>query len=153
MTKLSIFLYLADVLDNLASIFIGLSFATVACVFIAIVVWSVNAADSVTDDDKNGSKGKELNRFFRRTYKRMVIISILSLLFAFGGQAVIPTKKTMYMIAGVELVDAFSKTETAKFLTNETKNVITDITSIIHSYAEEKTGGKTNKLTEPKDNQ
>lgn len=141
MTKLSIFLYVADVLDNLSDIITGFCVATVLSVIIAVIVWSVNAAEptAFTDEDK---KDNTLTKFFRNTYKRMVIICIACLVVFFGGRAIIPTKQTMYMIAGVEMVDSFAKSDTGKFLTTETKSVISDITSIIHSYAEEKTGGK-----------
>jgi hypothetical protein len=48
--------------------------------------------------------------------------------------ALIPSEKSVYMVAGIELVNQFSKTETAKELGDSGMSIVKDITSIIHKY-------------------
>ena len=132
MTKLSIFLYAADALDSIST-FCGAFGVIAAAIFVilgiaTIMSWVV--IDSSDDD--------ECAQWCRAHTKRMLIIPIIAMFFFFGVSTLIPEKKTMYMIAGVEMADMFSQTDTAKELSNEVKGVLTDITSIIHSYAHEK---------------
>ena len=131
MTKLSLFLYAADALDSIsdfcvafgviaAAIFVILGIAT-------IMSWVV--IDSSDDDD--------CAQWCREHTKRILFIPVIAMFFFFGASTLIPEKKTMYMIAGVEMADMFRQTDTAKELSNEMKGVLTDITGIIHSYAHE----------------
>lgn len=48
--------------------------------------------------------------------------------------ALVPSEKAVYMVAGIELVNQFSKTETAKELGDNGMSIVKDITSIIHRY-------------------
>lgn len=62
---------------------------------------------------------------------------ILSLIIAimFGlTAALLPSEKAIYMVAGIELVNKFSKTETAKELGDDGMSIVKDITTIIHDY-------------------
>ena len=62
---------------------------------------------------------------------------ILSLIIAimFGLTAsLLPSGKAIYMVAGIELVNKFSKTETAKELGDDGMSIVKDITTIIHDY-------------------
>ena len=131
MTKLSLFLYAADALDNISGFFItfGVLAASIFVIFsiMSIASWVVKGA---SDDDKSAE-------WTRAHTKRMVIIPIIAMFFFFGASALIPAKKTMYMIAGVEMADMFRQTDTAKELSKEMKGVLSDITGIIHSYANE----------------
>ena len=132
MTKLSLFLYAADALDSIST-FCG-AFGVIAIIIFVIFgianIMSWLVIDSIDDDDSA--------QWWRDHTKRILIIPILAMFFFFGVSTLIPEKKTMYMIAGVEMADMFSQTDTAKELSNEVKGVLTDITSIIHSYAHEK---------------
>ena len=131
MTKLSLFLYAADILDNIST-FCG-TFGVIAIIIFIIfgianiVSWLV--IDTIDDND--------CAQWWRDHTKRTLIIPILAMFFFFGVSTLIPEKKTMYMIAGVEMADMFRQTDTAKELSNEMKGVLTDITGIIHSYAHE----------------
>ena len=131
MTKLSLFLYAADALDSISSFFIAFGGIAIAVFVIfgimSIVSWVVKGS---SDDD-------EIAEWTRAHTKRMVIIPIIAIFFFFGASALIPEKKTMYMIAGVEMADMFRQTDTAKELSKEMKGVLSDITGIIHSYAHE----------------
>lgn len=132
MTKLSLFLYAADALDSIST-FCG-AFGVIAIIIFVIFgianIMSWLVIDSIDDDDSA--------QWWRDHTKRILIIPILAMFFFFGVSTLIPEKKTMYMIAGVEMADMFSQTDTAKELSNEVKGVLTDITSIIHNYAHEK---------------
>ena len=123
MTKLSLFLYAADALDSIGE------FCVVFGV-IAAIIFVIFCMIATFDDDDTAE-------WLRAHTKRNLIIPIVAMFVFFGTSALIPEKKTMYMIAGVEMADMFSQTDTAKELSNEMKGVLTDITSIIHSYANE----------------
>ena len=131
MTKLSLFLYAADALDSMSNFLVafGVIAAIVFVIFgiLCIVSWVVKGS---SDDD-------EVTEWGRAHTKRMVIIPILVMFFFFGTSALIPEKKTMYMIAGVEMADMFRQTDTARELSKEMNGVLNDITGMIHSYAHE----------------
>ena len=132
MTKLSLFLYAADALDSISSFCSAFGVIAVACFIIFVIANIVSwlVVDSIDDN--------ECAQWWREHTKRTLIIPILAMFFFFGVSTLIPEKKTMYMIAGVEMADTFRQSDTAKELSNEVKDVLTDITSIIHSYAHEK---------------
>ena len=129
MTKLSIFLYAADVLDSISTFCSAFGAIAVVCFIILgianIMSWSVVGS---RDDDN-------CTRWVRMHTKRSLIIPVIAMFFFFGASTLIPEKKTMYMIAGVEMADMFRQTDTASELSKEMKGVLTDITGIIHSYA------------------
>lgn len=131
MTKLSLFIYAADALDSISDFFVAFG-VIAAVVFVilcisTIVSWIVKGS---SDDDKCA-------QWFREHTKRMLFIPMLAMFFFFGSSALIPEKKTMYMIAGVEMADVLRQTDTAKELSKEMKSVLSDITGMIHSYANE----------------
>lgn len=131
MTKLSLFLYAADALDSISHFCIAFGILAAVCFLIlcilTIVAWEVT--DSSNDD--------KCAKWFREHTKRTLFIPMLATFFFFGASALIPEKKTMYMIAGVEMADMFRQTDTAKELSKEMKSVLIDITGMIHSYANE----------------
>ena len=131
MTKLSLFLYAADVLNSISDFFIA--FGVIATIVFAIFGIANIAAWAVlgSRDDDEGAQ------WFRDHAKRTLIIPALVMFLFFGASALIPEKKTMYMIAGVEMADMFRQTDTARELSKEMKGVLSDITGIIHSYAHE----------------
>lgn len=130
MTKLSLFLYAADALDSVDSIFIGLG--VVSCI-IALILGICICCAWFDDDCKRDESGL----WFRKHTVAILVTSILVVISSFGAAAAIPEKQTMYMIAGVEMANEFRQTETAHELSAEMKSVLHDITGIIHSYAAE----------------
>lgn len=62
-----------------------------------------------------------------------IIAWVFTLIFATIG-ALMPSEKAVYMVAGIELVNQFSKTETAKELGDSGMSIVKDITTIIHNY-------------------
>lgn len=135
MTKLSLFLYSADVLESISSFLFVFG---VIAIILAIILCIITLAAWFDDDCKHDDGAT----WIRNHTKRMIAVPILIAMFFFGASTLIPEKKTMYMIAGVEMADMMIQTETAKTVSNEMKNVLTDITSIIHSYASEKTSNQ-----------
>lgn len=130
MTKLSLFLYGADVLDSLSDIFVGVGI--VLCIvgfFVGIFVCMSWFNENSRDDE--GCK------WFRKHTVAVILVTMLAIFSSFGVSALIPEKKTMYMIAGVEMAEMFRQTDTARELSKEMKGVLSDITGIIHSYAHE----------------
>ena len=62
-----------------------------------------------------------------------IVLCILTFVFAIVG-SFMPSEKSVYMVAGLELVNQFSKTETAKELGDNGMSIVKDITTIIHNY-------------------
>lgn len=141
MTKLSLFLYTADILDNIST------FCSAFGVIAIIIFVFFGIANIMSWLVINSCYDEECSQWVRAHSKRTLIIPIIAMFFFFGVSTLIPEKKTMYMIAGVEMADTFRQTDTAKELSNEVKGMLTDITSIIHSYAHEK-GANTQKEAE-----
>ena len=67
------------------------------------------------------------------SYRVGIIAWVLAIIFATMG-ALMPSEKSVYMVAGIELVNQFSKTETAKELGDSGMSIVKDITQIIHNY-------------------
>ena len=130
MTKLSLLIYATDVLDGISDVCSALG-ALAIVIFIIFVTLNIASWTSLYSYDD------EFPQWFRTHTKRTLIIPVIAMFFLLGASVIIPEKKTMYMIVGIEMADMFSQTDTAKELSNEVKSVLTDITGIIHSYANE----------------
>lgn len=65
--------------------------------------------------------------------KWLVIAFTLTIVFALMA-AIMPDRKTVYMVAGVETINRFSQTEVAKELGESGMNIVRDITTMIHTY-------------------
>lgn len=121
MTKLSIILYLADVVKNLSTL------SLILCIIslISAIVFGVCAVDpdnSLSDNFKAGC---------RKIFCKALLFCVIG----FTGYSILPEKKTIYMIAAVECASAFTETKTAKILTTTGKTLLNDVSSVIHSYA------------------
>lgn len=67
------------------------------------------------------------------SYRVGIIAWVFALIFTAIG-ALMPSEKAVYMVAGIELVNQFSKTEIAKELGASGMSIVKDITQIIHNY-------------------
>lgn len=120
MTTLSIFLYLADILHSLSSF---VTLGGILCVFAPF------GAFMMQDEFNIENPGKCI--------KWCIPLAALCFLIA----CVIPDKKTMYMIAGVELAnsvmqsDDFNKVK--NYLGETGVTMIDDIKSLIHAEAQD----------------
>ena len=101
---------------------IGIAFIIMAVIaFIIGGIFMINLFDT-------GDNEKQV--FSRRAG---IIAWVFTLIFATIG-ALMPSEKAVYMVAGIELVNQFSKTETAKELGDSGMSIVKDITQIIHNY-------------------
>ena len=101
---------------------IGIAFIIMAVIaFIIGGIFMINIFDTC-DNEKQS--------FIKRSG---IIAWVFTLIFATIG-ALMPSEKAIYMVAGIELVNQFSKTETAKELGDSGMSIVKDITTIIHNY-------------------
>lgn len=101
---------------------IGIAFILMAVIaFIIGGIFMINIFDT----------GDKENQVFSR--RAGIIAWVFTLIFATIG-ALMPSEKAVYMVAGIELVNQFSKTETAKELGDSGMSIVKDITQIIHNY-------------------
>ena len=128
MTKLSLFLYGADALDSIGDIFTGIGIVMAILAFFLI---AFTCAAWLDQDLKNDPAAA----WFRKHTIGVIAGMLVAVFGSFTVSAAIPEKQTMYMIAGVEMANEFGQTNTARELTSEMKDVLHDITGIIHSYA------------------
>ena len=101
---------------------IGIAFILMAVIaFVIGGIFMINLFDTC-DNEKHA--------FFKRFG---IVVWVFTLIFATIG-ALMPSEKAVYMVAGIELVNQFSKTETAKELGDSGMSIVKDITTIIHNY-------------------
>ena len=117
-SSLSLIVLLGGVCEKLSLAFLIL--AIISLVFGIIFLINLYC------DSYSGEKEKLLRRGGILALVFTVVFSITA--------ALIPSEKAVYMVAGIELVNQFSKTETAKELGDSGMSIVKDITSIIHKY-------------------
>lgn len=101
---------------------IGIAFIIMAVItFIIGGLFIINFFDTCEKDKQQFS------------HRAGIIAWVFTLIFATIG-ALMPSEKAVYMVAGIELVNQFSKTETAKELGDSGMSIVKDITQIIHNY-------------------
>lgn len=101
---------------------------SICCILLAVVTFAIGTLFILNVFINNYSDEKE------KMLRRGGIVSwILTFVFAIIG-ALMPSEKAVYMVAGIELVNQFSKTETAKELGDNGMSIVKDITTIIHNY-------------------
>lgn len=119
MTTLSIFLYLADILNSL-SVFVIIG--GILCVFVVFRI--------LLQDEFNIENPGEC-------FKLCIPIAVLCFLIA----CIIPDKKTVYMIAGVELANSVMQSDdfnnVKNYLGETGVTMIDDIKTLIHAEAQE----------------
>ena len=68
------------------------------------------------------------------TSKKWPIICYVAMLVLAIAAAMMPDKRTVYMVAGVETINKFSQTEVAKELGDSGMSIVKDVTTMIHTY-------------------
>lgn len=68
------------------------------------------------------------------TSKKWPVICYVATLVLAIAAAMMPDKKTVYMVAGVETINKFSQTEVAKELGDSGMSIVKDVTTMIHTY-------------------
>ena len=102
-----------------------------------IILFCCSAEDEI---DWSKSYGK-------KWLKYSIIAAIVGALCMFIS-ALIPTKKAVYMIAGIQAAEYLSQTETAKEIGNEGIKIFKDVGTIIHSYATDAVSTVKEKVTD-----
>lgn len=100
----------------------------ICCILLAIVTFVIGGIFMMNLFSNNYTI--DLDKILRRGG---IILWILTFVFAIVG-SFMPSEKSVYMVAGIELVNQFSKTETAKELGDNGMSIVKDITTIIHNY-------------------
>ncbi len=99
----------------------------IAFLILAVIAFVIGGLFIITHFD---TCDKDKQVFCR---KAGIIAWVFTLIFVTIG-ALMPSEKAVYMVAGIELVNQFSKTETAKELGDNGMSIVKDITTIIHNY-------------------
>lgn len=119
MTTLSIFLYLAYILNSLNTF---VAIVGILCVFVPFFAFLLQYEFNIENPSKY--------------FKLCIPIAVLCFLIA----CVIPDKKTMYMIAGVELTNSVMQSEdfnkVKSYLGETGVTMIDDIKALIHAEAQ-----------------
>lgn len=133
---LMIIIYMADVLDNVQFIAIGFGIVATIVAMVTLLIAAVSTPPSYNERYKSADISDRAHKGCIKYGRMSLVIGVVLLSFA----AVLPSKTAVYTIAGVMCVDKLSKTEFAQDIGKEGKQLIKDVTSMIHSYA-----GKLNK--------
>ena len=99
----------------------------VAFIILAVITFVLGGVFMLTHFD---TCDKDKQAFCKRS---AIVALAFTLIFATIG-ALMPSEKSVYMVAGIELVNQFSKTDTAKELGDSGMSIVKDITTIIHNY-------------------
>jgi hypothetical protein len=137
-TTLSILVYLAEVIERVEAVTFGLGlfFGISAC--ISLIIMGCCAAENEFDTSKTGVK----------KWCKYTFISVIVAVVFIALSALVPTKKAVYMIAGIQAAEYLVNTETAKDIGNEGVKIFKDVGTIIHSYAVDAVGTVKEKVTD-----
>lgn len=119
MTKLSLLIYLADVASTANGWAIGFG----VCFGVVLVVLGIIALAAIESHDEIPYG------------KKTLLVTTLLFMVSIGASVLVPSQKTIYLIAGVEAAKELSNTEIAKEAGSEAISVMKDVTKIIHGYA------------------
>lgn len=119
MTTLSLILFLAPICEKLtfACIMLATLFAVIALCYIVYMCGGFTYAGE--------PKG---------TSKKWPVICLIVAFFCSIAAGLLPDRRTVYMVAGVETINKFSQTEVAKELGENGMSIVRDITTMIHTY-------------------
>lgn len=132
MTKLSFLIYLADVASTANGWAVGFG-----VVFGIILIILAVIAIAATEENEKVPYGK-----------KTILFVTISFMISIGSSVLLPSQKTIYLIAGVEAAKELSSTAVAKEAGSEAISIMKDVTSIIHSYAKKTKDDITKKPSE-----
>jgi hypothetical protein len=115
MNTISIFLYLADVIGKISFIFVMMGLVLIAC----SVVWFISTAIYNENQNYSWSKGEKKPYPVKQSTK---LVALAFLLFTIAG--LIPSKDTMYLIAGSEIGETVVSSPEAKEILKDIRDVI-----------------------------
>ena len=85
------------------------------------------------------------NKFPYPYGKRTIFVLAILFMISIVASVLVPSQKTVYLIAGVEAAKELSNTEIAKEAGSEAISVMKDVTKIIHGYAKKASDDNTEK--------
>ena len=121
-TTLSILVYIAEVVEKVSGAILGTGICLGTLSLISLIVMGYCAADSDID-----TSDKAVKIWVKYTLMGVIFTMVCILVFA-----VIPTKKAVYMIAGLQAADYLIQTDSAKKIGNEGIKIFKDVGTIIH---------------------
>ena len=119
MTTLSYILLLAPIVEHFQ----------IACILLSLVAGGLGIAYIVYM-----CGGLTYSDVPKGTSKKWPVICFIVTFICVIGAGLLPDRKTVYMVAGVETINKFSQTEVAKELGDSGMLIVKDITTIIHTY-------------------
>lgn len=137
-TTLSILVYLAESVERFSTVACGVGITTIIAACISAIIILCCSAESQIDWSKP---------FTKKWLKYTILTTIIGAVFLFIS-SLVPTKKAVYMIAGIQAAEYLSQTETAKEIGNEGIKIFKDVGTIIHSYATEAVSTVKDKVTD-----
>ena len=120
MTTLSYILFLAPICEKLTIVCIIMA-AMFAITAISYIVYMCGGFTYSESEPKG-------------TSKKWPVLCFIIAFFCAITAGLLPDRKTVYMVAGVETINKFSQTEVAKEIGDSGMSIVRDITKIIHSY-------------------
>lgn len=120
MTTLSLILFLAPICEKL----------TFACIIMAALFIFIALCYIVYMCGGFGFTGEQP----KGTSKKWPVICLIVAFFCSIAAGLLPDRRTVYMVAGVETINKFSQTEVAKELGENGMSIVRDITTMIHTY-------------------
>ena len=137
MTKLSMLIYLADVAStaNGWAIGFGVAFGVSLLVLFIIAMAASDSGDKIPYG------------------KRTLFVTGILFMISVGASVLVPSQKTVYLIAGVEAAKELSNTEIAKEAGSEAISVMKDVTKIIHGYAKKASDDNSEKRSNRNDDE
>lgn len=141
-TSLALLVYLADRVEPIAEVFCktgaGLIICSACVIIIVLGCWCVGDLDD-TEVVKPS--------MVKPTVKWSVIALVVGIAIIVVAN-MLPSKKAVYMIAGIQAAEYLVNTDTAKDIGNEGVKIFKDVGTIIHSYAVEAAGTVKETVTE-----
>ena len=137
LSTLTLLVWIADIIENVADYFRAIGGITSFLAVIGLIVsFAVDFREFPGSDDNDRKKAKSL------IGKLTVVCLFIGVSSLFVGN-VIPSKRAVYMMTGIQMVDAFSKTEFVQEISGEGQQIVKDITYRIHEFVGD--GSKTAK--------
>ena len=131
LSTLTLLVWIADIIENVATYFRAVGGITAFLAVISLIVsLVVDVRDYPGNDDNERRKAKTL-------ISRLTVVSLVIGVSSLFVGNVIPSKRAVYMMTGIQMVDAFSKTEFVQEISGEGKQIVKDITYRIHEFVGE----------------
>lgn len=137
LSTLTLLVWIADVIENIADYFRAIGGITSFLAVIGIVIsFAVDVREYPGTDDNDRKKMKSL-------IGKLTIVSLFIGVSSLFVGNIIPSKRAVYMMTGIQMVDAFSKTEFVQEISGEGQQIVRDLTYRIHEFVGD--GSKTAK--------